>query len=53
MRILLLSLYRDDYYDRAGEEEEDGMPNNTVEVIIEKPFRRAWNSRINFPKGIQ
>ena len=29
-------LYRDDYYDRAGEEEEDGMPNNTVEVIIEK-----------------
>ena len=35
MRILLL-LYRDDYYDRAGEEEEDGTPNNTVEVIIEK-----------------
>ena len=29
-------LYRDDYYDRAGEEEEDGMPYNTVEVIIEK-----------------
>ena len=29
-------LYRDDYYDRAGEEDEDGMPNNTVEVIIEK-----------------
>ena len=32
----VLFLYRDDYYDRAGEEEEDGMPNNTVEVIIEK-----------------
>ena len=28
-------LYRDDYYDRAGEEEE-GIPNNKVEVIIEK-----------------
>ena len=28
-------LYRDDYYERAGEEEE-GMPNNKVEVIIEK-----------------
>ncbi len=27
-------LYRDDYYDRAGE--DDGMFNNTVEVIIEK-----------------
>ena len=36
MRILLLSCTRDDYYDRAGEEEEDGMPNNRVEVIIEK-----------------
>ena len=29
-------LYRDDYYDRAGEEEEEGIPNNKVEVIIEK-----------------
>jgi len=28
-------LYRDDYYDRAGDEEE-GIPNNKVEVIIEK-----------------
>ena len=28
-------LYRDDYYERAGEEEE-GLPNNKVEVIIEK-----------------
>ena len=28
-------LYRDDYYERAGEEEE-GIPNNKVEVIIEK-----------------
>ena len=28
-------LYRDDYYERGGEEEE-GMPNNKVEVIIEK-----------------
>ena len=27
-------LYRDDYYERAGEEE--GMPDNKVEVIIEK-----------------
>ena len=29
-------LYRDDYYDRSGDEKEEGMPNNTVEVIIEK-----------------
>ena len=29
-------LYRDDYYDRAGDEEEEGIPNNKVEVIIEK-----------------
>ena len=44
-------LYRDDYYDRAGEREEDGMPNNTVEVDYrEKPFRCAWDSRINIPK---
>ena len=28
-------LYRDDYYERGGEEEED-LPNNKVEVIIEK-----------------
>lgn len=28
-------LYRDDYYDRAGES-EDEIPNNKVEVIIEK-----------------
>ncbi len=28
-------LYRDDYYERAGEDEE-GLPNNKVEVIIEK-----------------
>ncbi len=28
-------LYRDDYYERGGEEEE-GIPNNKVEVIIEK-----------------
>ena len=28
-------LYRDDYYDRGGEEPE-GLPNNKVEVIIEK-----------------
>ena len=28
-------LYRDDYYERAGEKEE-GLPNNKVEVIIEK-----------------
>ncbi len=28
-------LYRDDYYERGGEEEE-GLPNNKVEVIIEK-----------------
>lgn len=28
-------LYRDDYYERGGEE-EDGIPNNKVEVIIEK-----------------
>lgn len=28
-------LYRDDYYER-GEQEEGGIPNNTVEVIIEK-----------------
>ena len=27
-------LYRDDYYERGGEEE--GIPNNKVEVIIEK-----------------
>ena len=27
-------LYRDDYYSRS--EEEDGMPNNKIEVIIEK-----------------
>ena len=34
--LQIIEKYRDDYYDRAGEEEEDGMPNNTVEVIIEK-----------------
>ncbi|WP_155974359.1 replicative DNA helicase [Streptococcus ruminantium] len=28
-------LYRDDYYER-GEQENGGIPNNTVEVIIEK-----------------
>lgn len=28
-------LYRDDYYER-GEQEDGGIPNNTVEVIIEK-----------------
>ena len=28
-------LYRDDYYERGGEEEE-GIPNNKVEVIIEE-----------------
>ena len=28
-------LYRDDYYER-GSEEEEGIPNNKVEVIIEK-----------------
>ena len=45
-------LYRDDYYDRAGEEEEDGMPNNTVEVIIEKNRSGcAWDSRINIQKN--
>lgn len=31
-------LYRDDYYDRGGESEarEDGLPNNIIEVILEK-----------------
>ena len=37
MQILFAFLYRDDYYERAGEEE--GMPNNKVEVIIEKTVR--------------
>ena len=34
-------LYRDDYYDRAGDEEEEGIPNNKVEVIIEKNRNNA------------
>ncbi len=39
-------LYRDDYYDRAGERgEEDGMPNNTVEVIIRG--KRAVRVRVD------
>ena len=30
-------LYRDDYYDREGEEEEESLANrNVIEVIIEK-----------------
>ena len=38
-------LYRDDYYERGGEEEE-GIPNNKVEVIIEKTvveLVERWN----------
>ena len=35
MLDIVAFLYRDDYYERGGEEEE-GIPNNKVEVIIEK-----------------
>ena len=44
-------LYRDDYYRREGEENDDAIEDNTIEVILEKePFRSAWYSEINFPK---
>ena len=43
-------LYRDDYYERGGEEEE-GIPNNKVEVIIEKNRSGARGTvEINFQK---
>ncbi len=51
MPILLLSFALHDYYDRAGEEEEDGMPNNTAEVIIEKNRSGARGTvELIFPK---
>lgn len=53
-------LYRDDYYER-GEQEDGGMPNNTVEVIIEKNrsgargtvelmFQKEYNKFANISK---
>ncbi|EAO62120.1 replicative DNA helicase DnaC [Streptococcus agalactiae 18RS21] len=33
---MLLFLYRDDYYRREGEEAEEIVEDNTVEVILEK-----------------
>ncbi len=46
-------LYRDDYYRREGEEAEEIVEDNTVEVILEKePCWCAWDSKINVSKGI-
>ena len=53
-------LYRDDYYER-GEKEKDAIPNNTVEVIIEKNrsgargtvelmFQKEYNKFANISK---
>ena len=53
-------LYRDDYYERGGEEEE-GIPNNIIEVIIEKNrsgargtveliFKKEYNKFMNISK---
>ena len=52
-------LYRDDYYAREGDEENDGLEDNTVEVIVEKNrsgsrgtakllFRKEYNKFANF-----
>ncbi len=48
---IVASLYRDDYYDQSWWGEE-GIPNNKVEVIIEKPEWSAWYSRVNFPERV-
>ncbi len=53
MRDIVAFLYRDDYYGRAGEEEE-GIPNNKVEVIIEKNRSGARGTvELIFKKKVQ
>ncbi|MGR1416350.1 replicative DNA helicase, partial [Streptococcus agalactiae] len=42
-------LYRDDYYRREGEEAEEIVEDNTVEVILEK--NRAASSLVGLSKG--
>ena len=47
-------LYRDDYYRREGEENDDAIEDNTIEVILEKNRSGARGTvKLNFPKRIQ
>ncbi|WP_067103223.1 replicative DNA helicase [Streptococcus sp. DD13] len=54
-------LYRDDYYERGGEEDASAIPNNIIEVIIEKNrsgargtveliFKKEYNKFMNISK---